>query len=670
MLLVYTCAQGRRVGLNYGQTFTNTATWSIPAATHGLGHRNLRVQCWDASTPRQRIRGQLTVDGSGNVTVAFLQAQSGLAVLNGAAPSPADATGNRWYSFASSLTWTIPGTSHGVGTDRLLIDVYDASSPRRWFPVASVTVHPTTFDITVSWLSAMAGSVVVCGAADTGAANSGTTLVSNPQTITGASHGRGTANLGVQVYDSAGLEVLPGAVTVDPATFDVTVSFLQSQSGLIVLNGSAKVLSLAATVGTLTLTGTNVGLLYGSQRILVGDPGTLTLAGTAATLRLAHRLPATSQSLLLTGSALATQVSLPASSGTLALSGTAATLREAHRLAATVSALTLTGTNVGLLYGSQRVLAAAPGALVLAGTSVTLRQAHRVIASASTLTITGTPNTLTTVLPVTNRLLTASGTAVLLRRAARLPATGSTVTLTGMPVILQYGAHTTLLADPASLTLSGPSATLRSTHRVAATAGTLGLVAQSSVLRVTLGVAANSLSLTGVAIALRHSPRLLATAGSLTLSGSDAALRYGSTTILLAASRSLGLTGVALTSQVLLPGAVGSLSISSTPAVLRRNSQLLASPGTLLLAGNPGAWQVIVTAEASALTLLGSAGALGITMPGLSGLLQLMGPPVTFDYSAVPPLITIKPGTARLHDADAPSRGLRRAGQGRTPVLV
>ena len=58
--------------------------------------------------------------------------------------------------------------------------------------------------------------------------------------ITGATHGLGTADLGVFIYDSStGTRniVIPNTVSIDSTSFDVTVTFVQSQSGRIVIVG-------------------------------------------------------------------------------------------------------------------------------------------------------------------------------------------------------------------------------------------------------------------------------------------------------------------------------------------------------------------------------------------------------------------------------------------------
>jgi hypothetical protein len=802
--------------LNYGQTFSGVTTWSIPAATHGLGHKNLRVQLWDASTPRQRLTGQLVIDASANITITFLQAQSGLAVVNGAAPSPPDATGNQFYPFASSTTWTIPGSSHGFGTDRLLIDVYDASTPRLWLPNATVTIHPSTFTITVSWLQATAGVVIVCGAATTGTANPGIALASNPQTILGASHGLGTANLGVQIYDTAGREVLPGQVTVHPTTRDVVVSFLQSQAGTVVLNGSAKVQSLAATTAALSLSGTTTPLTLAlpvivSSLSLAGSvaiprvtmplgSGSHALAGTAVALRkasilsatagssalagttltLATLLSATSGPVALTGTLLTPSLTLPGVSGALSLAGTAVSLRHTARLVATSNAasvsgtasglglalsatsgttvvaglalplrltmavqpaaLDVTGTAVALKLGSQQVLSAEIGVLTLSGTAATLRKVSRLSAASTPTLVQGQTVAPQVVLPPASAALSLLGPAPALRlllgtapgalaltgqsltpRALRslaattsssslvgqgaplrltlavssgssslagtasplrlsLAATPGTSVLAGTDVSLVTVGHPILTAQSGSLVLSGTAATLRHLSRLPATGGGLVSTGTATALRLLTALTSASMTVTGTAAGLRVQHRLQATTASLSLAGTDAGLRYGSNTILLADPAALALGGTAATLRVQSLAASGSLAMASPAVLLAWHRRMASLSASLDVTGSSPGLTVSLAASPGALDILGTASAVALRLPLVAASLVTQGTAVQFRYSAVPPVITVKPGTGRLDDADAPpgelahaeapAGGLRRSSKGRTPVLA
>lgn len=81
-------------------------------------------------------------------------------------------------------------------------------------------------------------------------------------TVTGSTHQLGTADLSVLVYSAGGAQVIPGAVSVNPSTFDVIVTFIEAQTGRVVLTkmqsaavsftGQTSVVITGATHGLLT----------------------------------------------------------------------------------------------------------------------------------------------------------------------------------------------------------------------------------------------------------------------------------------------------------------------------------------------------------------------------------------------------------------------------------
>lgn len=59
-------------------------------------------------------------------------------------------------------------------------------------------------------------------------------------TVSGATHNLGTADLSVTVWNSSTgtrSEIIPNTISVDSTSFDVTITFVQSQSGRIVISG-------------------------------------------------------------------------------------------------------------------------------------------------------------------------------------------------------------------------------------------------------------------------------------------------------------------------------------------------------------------------------------------------------------------------------------------------
>src|SRR5262245_60910375 len=127
--------------------------------------------------------------------------------------------------FGLRTTVSLPGTVHGLGTADLLIQVYGTGSPAPQIFPGSITVHPSTYDITVTFRQPTAGYLVVSSRMPAAYGQSFTSVTS--VTVPGASHGFGTATLLVEVYDAATPRgrIVPGSVTIDRSTSDVQVTF-------------------------------------------------------------------------------------------------------------------------------------------------------------------------------------------------------------------------------------------------------------------------------------------------------------------------------------------------------------------------------------------------------------------------------------------------------------
>ncbi|HVX66022.1 MAG TPA: hypothetical protein VHA11_05455 [Bryobacteraceae bacterium] len=80
-------------------------------------------------------------------------------------PYPVSLPGGVNYSetFADQTVVSIPGTAHGLGTASLIVACYDNATPAATLTPNSVTVHPTTYDITVTFSAAQSGRCVVNG---------------------------------------------------------------------------------------------------------------------------------------------------------------------------------------------------------------------------------------------------------------------------------------------------------------------------------------------------------------------------------------------------------------------------------------------------------------------------------------------------------------------------
>lgn len=144
----------------YVTTFTGVILFDIPGAVHQLGTKNLLFQIYDAATPAAAIEPEsLTVDsGNFDVRLTFGQPQTGTIIL--ASPGP-----QYVHTLPGTTTVNIPGTTHNLATKALLFQVYDNTSPlAAALAPESLTVHPTTFDVVVTFGQAQLGTLVLCTA--------------------------------------------------------------------------------------------------------------------------------------------------------------------------------------------------------------------------------------------------------------------------------------------------------------------------------------------------------------------------------------------------------------------------------------------------------------------------------------------------------------------------
>jgi hypothetical protein len=149
----------------YVTSFTNATTVSIPGTTHQLPTADILFQVyqtsgaeWVATEP-----GGLSVDPSNrNVLLTFGVPLTGTLVLS--AGGPAYATSFNLTS--APYSFTIPGSTHLLGTPALLFQAYDTGSPRNAMGDPDVSVHPSSFDIVVAFPVPIAGRIVF-GAATT-----------------------------------------------------------------------------------------------------------------------------------------------------------------------------------------------------------------------------------------------------------------------------------------------------------------------------------------------------------------------------------------------------------------------------------------------------------------------------------------------------------------------
>ncbi|MDQ2901269.1 MAG: hypothetical protein M3Y07_15940 [Acidobacteriota bacterium] len=87
--------------------------------------------------------------------------------------TPAASFPNYAKPFNSASTVTMLGTEHGLGTANLVVSCYDNGTPASVIEADSVKVHPTTFDVTVTFAQAQSGKCVVNGTGLAGGVGSG-----------------------------------------------------------------------------------------------------------------------------------------------------------------------------------------------------------------------------------------------------------------------------------------------------------------------------------------------------------------------------------------------------------------------------------------------------------------------------------------------------------------
>lgn len=212
------------------QPFLYATTVSVPGVTHRLATADLLVTVYDAESPAALVQpGLITVDGSTfDVSVSFAGPQSGRLVL-AAATTP----GTR-HPFTAATLVRIPGTLHGLGTADLLVTVYDTGVPATQVESGLVGIHPTTYEVTVSFPAPQSGVVLLTSAA------AGYGLSFPSQTllvIPGSTHQLGTRDLVPALYDTSvpAVRLAPQMCTVHPTTFEVRVAFAGPQEGRLVL---------------------------------------------------------------------------------------------------------------------------------------------------------------------------------------------------------------------------------------------------------------------------------------------------------------------------------------------------------------------------------------------------------------------------------------------------
>lgn len=190
----------------YGCTAANV--WTLQSGASGvpaMGGQAGKVLSNDGTAAGWRALGgdiggppdAATVTGLRGRTVAATAPTDGQVLRwNGTSsrwePNVGPSSGAVNYSgtFTGQTAVSVPGSTHGLGTANLIVSCYDNGSPAKWIEPDSVTVHPSTYDVSISFATAQSGRCVLNGSGAGGfaaATNASNTFVAGTvQTFQGA----------------------------------------------------------------------------------------------------------------------------------------------------------------------------------------------------------------------------------------------------------------------------------------------------------------------------------------------------------------------------------------------------------------------------------------------------------------------------------------------------
>ena len=220
-------------------SFTNVPSIAVPGSTHNIGQAALLWQLYDAAIPARAMDpGSVTLQVNPltyDVLLTFVTPMSGMLALGATTPL-------YLQPFTAATTVSVLGTTHQLGTADLLFKVYDNGTPYQTaMEPGSLTVHPTTHDVLMTFATPQSG-VLVLSTGSPGYATNFTNV--STVSIPGTTHQLGTPALFFQVYNNGVPRAALGApgLTVNPTTFDVTLTFATPTSGRVIL-GAASTLS-------------------------------------------------------------------------------------------------------------------------------------------------------------------------------------------------------------------------------------------------------------------------------------------------------------------------------------------------------------------------------------------------------------------------------------------
>lgn len=152
-------------------------------------------------------------------------------------PAGGVAEGGYAADVSSAATWTIAGSTHLLGTVDVLVYVsFDNGTEWEEIVPSRIRRHKTNFDVTVNWGVATAGRILIRNAGS----NSYAADVSSAATwtISGATHGLGTADLAVYASFDNGTELeglVPSRIRRHKTSFDVTLNWDVATAGRVLI---------------------------------------------------------------------------------------------------------------------------------------------------------------------------------------------------------------------------------------------------------------------------------------------------------------------------------------------------------------------------------------------------------------------------------------------------
>ncbi|MGA7240286.1 MAG: hypothetical protein WBY44_31670 [Bryobacteraceae bacterium] len=194
------------------------------ASANGAG-----IQVAPGPLPSSPLSGDVAVDSGDSNRI---KVYSGSAWVN---LNPAIPPGNYTAFFTSATAVSIPGGTHNLGTENLIIQCYDNSSPSNMVEPSQITIDPATFNVTVTFASAETGRCVLNGY--NGASSS-------------SGSGSGGAGMASQLGDFGVVWTSPSTLTIGGNCSPATPCNVRFGTQIYSLTSSALVTVASGSTGT------------------------------------------------------------------------------------------------------------------------------------------------------------------------------------------------------------------------------------------------------------------------------------------------------------------------------------------------------------------------------------------------------------------------------------